>query len=136
MDHVSNYKVPKDSRDKAAAIKKIEEENEEVVDPKETAKRDLKIEPTETSAASNKVVVKTENEDIKLPQRLPIYPIKEETGKKVKKEKKKKDKKEKKKKSKKSKKRKDSSSDDDSTEESSQDESKQKKRKNSDEKRR
>ncbi|KAK9745434.1 RNA recognition motif [Popillia japonica] len=112
VDHVSDYKVPKNSEKKDEETKKLYQEG--------CAPKPVEVKPVVSNNDLRETLADYIVDDIKLPPRLPIYPIKQEikTEKeedeivKVKKEKKaKKEKKHKKK----SKKRRKKSSDDDST---------------------
>ncbi|CAH0550060.1 unnamed protein product [Brassicogethes aeneus] len=118
VDHVSNYKAPKMG-------KKTDEETEQLYRegcaPKAVAP--LALRPKTPPMDFRETIADVISGEIKLPSRLPIYPIKQEIkddGEEVKisKEKKDKKKKDKKKKSKKKKSRKNSSGDDSDNEDS------------------
>lgn len=74
MDHVENYKAPKDSKKIDAETKKLHEEG---CAPKSVPIEQMKA-PLPPPQDIRETLADQITDDIKLPQRLPIYTIKEE----------------------------------------------------------
>lgn len=79
VDHVSNYKVPKESKKTDDETKKLHQEG---CAPKPMEVKPIVIYDDVRETLADQIV-----DDIKLPPRLPIYPIKQEIKTEIKEEK-------------------------------------------------
>lgn len=70
MDHVSNYKVPKDSKKTDEETKKLYQEG--------CAPKPVEVKPIIVNDYIRETLADQIVDNIKLPPRLPIYPIKQE----------------------------------------------------------